>query len=60
MVIGTHADQALQLLADPSQEERDALGAFRYSPNDTWLHSDERFLPGEPDAQASWNCDLLD
>lgn len=60
VVIGTHADQALQLLADPSQEERDALGAFRYSSNDTWLHSDERFLPGEPDAQASWNCDLLD
>ncbi|MBM3781325.1 MAG: FAD-dependent oxidoreductase [Acidobacteria bacterium] len=60
VVIGTHADQALQMLADPSDGEREALGAFRYSSNDTWLHSDARFLPDEPDAQASWNCDLLD
>lgn len=60
VVIGTHADQALQLLADPTAAERESLSAFRYSSNDTWLHSDARVLPEEPDAQASWNCDLLD
>ena len=48
------------MLADPSPRERDALGRFRYSTNDTWLHSDDRFLPAEPYAQASWNCDLAD
>ena len=52
--------RALALLADPSPQERDALGRFRYSTNDTWLHSDERLLPAEEEARASWNCDLTD
>jgi uncharacterized protein len=60
VVIATHADQALAMLADSSPRERDALGRFRYSTNDTWLHSDERLLPREPYARASWNCDLAD
>jgi predicted NAD/FAD-binding protein len=60
VVVATHADQALALLADPSMPERDALGRFRYSTNDTWLHGDEALLPTEPFAQASWNCDLAD
>ena len=60
VVMATHADQALAILADPSPREREALGRFRYSTNDTCLHSDERFLPAEPDAHASWNCDLAD
>ena len=60
VVLATHADQALALLSDPSPGERDALGRFRYSTNDTFLHSDERLLPAEPYARASWNCDLDD
>lgn len=60
VVLATHADEALALLADPSPQERAALGRFRYSTNDTWLHSDERLLPAEEDARASWNCDLAD
>jgi predicted NAD/FAD-binding protein len=54
-VIATHADQALALLADPSAEERSALGAFRYTANETVLHTDERFLPRARAARASWN-----
>jgi predicted NAD/FAD-binding protein len=54
-VIATHADQALALLADPSAEERSALGAFRYTANETVLHTDERFLPRTRAARASWN-----
>ncbi len=60
VVLATHADQALALLADASPQERDALARFRYSINDTFLHSDERLLPTEPYARASWNCDLDD
>jgi uncharacterized protein len=54
-VIATHADQALALLADPSAEERSALGAFTYTANETVLHTDERFLPRARAARASWN-----
>jgi len=60
IVIATHADEALAVLADASPSERDALGRFRYSVNDTWLHSDNRCLPAASSAHASWNCDLAD
>jgi predicted NAD/FAD-binding protein len=59
-VVATHADQALALLADPTPRERDALRRFRYSTNETWLHSDESLMPAAPAARAAWNCDLAD
>lgn len=55
VVIATHADTALSLLADPSPAERSVLGAFRYSRNDTVLHTDSSVLPRSRRAQASWN-----
>jgi predicted NAD/FAD-binding protein len=54
-VVATHADQALALLEDPSDDERRVLGAFRYTRNDTVLHTDSSFLPETPAARASWN-----
>jgi predicted NAD/FAD-binding protein len=60
VVLATHADQALRLLADPSEDERRALAAFRYSRNRTLLHTDARSLPDSRRAWASWNMDLLD
>jgi predicted NAD/FAD-binding protein len=60
VVLATHADQALQLLADPSEDERRALAAFRYSRNRTLLHTDTRSLPVSRRAWASWNMDLVD
>jgi predicted NAD/FAD-binding protein len=54
-VVATHADQALDLLADPSPAEQSALGAFRYTANETVLHTDERVLPRSRAARASWN-----
>jgi predicted NAD/FAD-binding protein len=60
VVIATHADQALALLADPSDDEKRLLGAFRYSRNRTLLHTDRGSLPATPRAWASWNMDLLD
>lgn len=55
VVLATHADQALRLLGDPTTEERHTLGAFGYSENETWLHSDTSVLPRAPRAGASWN-----
>jgi predicted NAD/FAD-binding protein len=55
VVIATHADTALALLARPSDAERRVLGAFRYSENRTVLHTDRSFLPRSPAAHASWN-----
>jgi len=55
VVVATHADTALALLADPSSRERSTLGAFDYSRNETWLHTDDHLLPAAPGARASWN-----
>jgi len=55
VIVATHANTALSLLADPSEAERTTLGAFRYSTNRTVLHRDRRFLPRRPAAHAAWN-----
>lgn len=60
VVIATHADQALRLLADPTEDERRLLGSFRYSRNRAVLHADRAALPRSRAAWASWNSDLAD
>ena len=60
VVLACHGDQALALLDDASDAEREILGAIRYQPNVATLHTDERFLPRSPRARASWNYHLDD
>jgi uncharacterized protein len=55
VVIATHADQALGLLADPGEAEVTTLKAFGYSSNVTVLHTDSSVLPEARNARASWN-----
>jgi len=55
VIIATHADTALRLLAEPTDDERRVLGAFRYSRNRTVLHTDRAFLPRSSAAHAAWN-----
>jgi uncharacterized protein len=55
VVIATHADTALGLLADPSLAQKEILGAFGYSMNEAWLHTDASILPRRAGARASWN-----
>jgi len=55
VVIATHADQALGLLTDPSDQEVQTLKAFGYSRNETVLHTDATLLPEATQARASWN-----
>jgi predicted NAD/FAD-binding protein len=58
VVVATHPDHALRLIADPTGAERDVLGAFRYSRNDTVLHTDASVLPASPRVRSSWNYAL--
>jgi len=55
VIIATHSDQALRLLADPSPHEREILGAIPYQSNDVVLHTDTRLLPRHKLAWAAWN-----
>ncbi len=60
VVIATHSDQALALLADPSRAEREVLGAIPYQPNEAVLHTDATLMPRRRAAWASWNFHLAE
>jgi predicted NAD/FAD-binding protein len=55
-VLACHSNQAITLIDDASERERDILGAIRYQQNDTVLHSDARLLPTRRRAWAAWNA----
>ena len=58
VVIATHSDQALAMLADPSEAEREILGAIPYQRNEAVLHTDTSLLPRRRAAWSSWNFHL--
>ncbi len=55
VVFACHSDQALAMLAQPTEAERSILGAIPYQPNRAVLHTDERLLPRRRAAWAAWN-----
>ncbi|AOY87631.1 FAD-dependent oxidoreductase [Marinobacter salinus] len=55
VVLACHSDQALAMLADPTDQERDVLGAIGYQQNDVVLHTDSSVLPDNRRAWAAWN-----
>ena len=58
VVIATHSDQALRMLADASDDEREVLQALPYQSNDVVLHTDTRLLPRNQKTWSSWNYRL--
>lgn len=58
VVIAAHSDQALAMLADPSEAEREILGAIPYQRNEAALHTDASLLPRRRAAWSSWNFHL--
>jgi uncharacterized protein len=60
VVFATHSDQALALLEDGTERERDLLGSLPYQANEAVLHTDPRMLPRRRRAWASWNYHLLE
>ena len=55
-VLACHSDQALNVLHDATERERDVLGAIGYQANDTVLHTDHSVLPRQRKAWAAWNA----
>lgn len=58
VVVATHSDQALAMLADPSAAEREVLCAIPYQRNDAVLHTDASLMPRRRAAWSSWNFHL--
>ncbi len=55
VVMACHADTSLSLLSEPDEFEQHLLGAFTFQRNKALLHSDERLMPDNKKAWASWN-----
>ncbi len=60
VVVATHSDQALAMLASPTPAENGILGAMRYRPNEAVLHTDASLMPKRRRAWASWNFHLAE
>ncbi|HXQ88928.1 MAG TPA: FAD-dependent oxidoreductase [Solirubrobacterales bacterium] len=58
VVIAAHSDQALAMLGDPSEAEREVLGAIPYQRNEAVLHTDAALMPRRRAAWSSWNFHL--
>ncbi len=55
VVIAAHADEALGMLEDPTDDERELLAKFPYHLNKATLHTDTALMPKTKRAWSSWN-----
>jgi predicted NAD/FAD-binding protein len=56
VVLACHSDEALRLLGDATDREREILGAMTYQDNEVVLHTDASLLPRQRKAWAAWNA----
>ena len=55
IIIATHADQALQIINNPTKNEKEILSKFEYTKNRAYLHSDKSMMPKNKKTWSSWN-----
>ena len=55
VVLASHADEALNIIEKPSEEEKKILQNFSYRGNLAVIHTDETVMPKNKNAWSSWN-----
>tara|TARA_B100001123_G_scaffold392488_1_gene471688 strand:- start:79 stop:1320 length:1242 start_codon:yes stop_codon:yes gene_type:complete len=58
VIFATHANEALQLIENPTENEKKVLENFEYKKNTAFLHSDNHLMPKNKNAWSSWNSIL--
>ena len=58
VVIATHADEALSIIDNPTNEEKEILSKFSYRENIAYIHTDKTAMPKNKKAWSSWNSSL--
>ena len=58
VVLATHADEALSLIENPSEDEKKILNNFSYKENIAYIHTDETIMPKNKKAWSSWNSSI--
>ncbi|MFC1563632.1 NAD(P)/FAD-dependent oxidoreductase [candidate division KSB1 bacterium] len=60
VILAVHSDQALNMLEDPTDEEKRILSAIPYEENIAVLHTDTSVLPYRKKVWSSWNYHIWD
>lgn len=55
VIFACHGDQALQLLAAPTVDQKRLLENFKYQPNIATVHTDTSIMPKNKKVWSSWN-----
>lgn len=55
VIVATHGNQALELLSDASDKEKQLLLPFQYQLNKATLHTDASIMPNVRSVWSSWN-----
>ena len=58
VVFANHADEALKIIKNPTDQEKEILGNFLYKKNIAYLHSDISLMPKRKNLWSSWNSIL--
>ena len=58
VVLATHADEALKLIENPTEAEKNILSNFKYKENLAYVHTDKRAMPKNKKAWSSWNSSI--
>ncbi len=58
IIFAVHANEALELINEPTQNEKKILKNFQYKKNIAYLHNDECLMPKRKNAWSSWNSIL--
>tara|TARA_Y100000590_G_scaffold440724_1_gene566486 strand:+ start:496 stop:1737 length:1242 start_codon:yes stop_codon:yes gene_type:complete len=58
VIFSVHANEALDLITNPTENEKKILKNFQYKINTGYLHSDDRLMPAQKSAWSSWNSIL--
>ena len=58
VVIATHADEALNIIENPTSEEAMILKNFKYRKNTAIIHFDDSIMPKNKKAWCSWNSSM--
>lgn len=54
VIFACHADEAMKILQNPTDDQRAVIGSFRYQNNKIVVHGDASFMPKRKKCWASW------
>ncbi len=58
VIMATHADEAISIIENPSDEEKKILSNFNYKKNNAVIHFDEKVMPKNKKSWSSWNSSI--